>query len=202
VSNRFNSCPRRLILAGFVFLAGGCVTLDAPPDPTRYYLLNGESDPDALMTNPIASAPVVRLAPVELDPYLDTPYMVLRRQKYEVQFSDIHRWGEDLASNIRRALARDLLATGGVSDVVFAPSDHADYVVEIHVHRFEGVPPDIAHMSATWRLLRPSGRVLHETLHDDRSRGWQFENYAHLAEKLDESLNGLAGVIVTSLKSR
>jgi uncharacterized lipoprotein YmbA len=69
------------------------------------------------------------------------------------------------------------------------------------VHRFEGVPPDIAHLSASWRLLRPDGRLLYETLHEDRNRGWQFENYGHLAEKLDESLNGLAAAMASRLNA-
>ena len=194
-------CLSGAIFIGTVVLLSGCVSLEAPQDPTRYYLLNGSSDPAALASTPISFAPVVRLAPVELDPYLDTPYMVLRLQEFEVQFSDVHRWGEALSSNIRRALARDLIVTGGVSDVVLGGAEDADYTIQVHIHRFEGVPPDIAHLSATWRLIDSHGEVLFETLHDERNRGWQFENYGHLAEKLDESLDQLAEAIVARLQS-
>lgn len=186
------------VLAGLI---GGCINLKAPPDPTRYYLLNGASGADAMAHNPTSKGPVVRLAPVELDPYLDTRYMVLRLQEFEVQFSDIHRWGEELSDNIRRAMARDLLATGAVSRVAIKASEDADYVIKLHVHRFEGAPPDIAHLSATWTLFDGAGNVLYSTVHDERNRGWIFENYGHLAEKLDESLDTLAKAIVARLPS-
>ena len=98
---------KRVSLLSIVLtMAAGCVSLNAPVDSTRHYLLNGaDSEQD-----PMASGPVIFLSTIELDPYLDTPYMVLRVQKYEIQFSDIHRWGEDLSDNIRRVLAKDLLA--------------------------------------------------------------------------------------------
>ncbi|MFV1980372.1 MAG: membrane integrity-associated transporter subunit PqiC [Rhodothermia bacterium] len=177
----------------------GCVNLKPPPDPTRYYLLNGASDPDSLVHEASASGRIVRLAPVELEPYLDNRYMVLRLQEFEVQFSDIHRWGEELADNIRSALARDLLATGAVSKIATKASEDADYVIKLHVHRFEGAPPDIAHLSATWTLLDSSGNVLYTTAYDERNSGWVFEDYAHLAEKLDESLDTLAKAMVDKL---
>jgi len=186
-------------IVGLAVLLSGCVNLKAPPDPTRYYLLNGSADIDALAENPIGSAPIVRLDPIEVDPYLDTPYMVLRVQQYEVQFSDIHRWGENLTDNIWRALARDMLATGKVSDVVQTYDEKADYVISVHVHRFEGKPPDIAHLQATWELKDSRGRVLFSTWHDDLNHGWSFQNYGHLAEKLDESLQTLAEAMAAKL---
>ena len=152
-----------------------------------------------MITSVMGSGPVVRLAPIELDPYLDSRYMVLRLQAYEVQFSDIHLWGEELNTNIRRALASDIRATGKVSKVVFKTSENSDYVVRVHIHRFEGVPPDIAHLSATWTLLDGDGAVLYSSVHDERNRGWVFENYGHLAEKLDESLRSFAASIVGQL---
>jgi len=183
---------KRVSLLSIVLtMAAGCVSLHAPVDSTRHYLLNGaDSEQD-----PMASGPVIFLSTIELDPYLDTPYMVLRVQKYEIQFSDIHRWGEDLSDNIRRALAKDLLATGTVSGVVTTASDESDYKLSVQVHRFEGVPPDIAHLAVTWRLFDSQGRLLHAARHSDRNRGWQFENYGHLAAKLDESLVNLADAI-------
>ncbi len=177
----------------------GCVDLKPPPDPTRYYLLNGASDPDLLVQNASISRPTVRLATVELEPYLDSRYMVLRLQEFEVQFSDIHRWGEELADNIRSALARDLLATGAVSKVATRASVDADYVIKLHVHRFEGAPPDIAHLSATWTLLDSGGNILYSTVYDERNSGWVFEDYGHLAEKLDESLDMLAKAMADKL---
>jgi uncharacterized lipoprotein YmbA len=177
----------------------GCVNLKAPPDPTRYYLLNGSSNAEALANDVINSGPVVRVAPIALDPYLDSRYMVLRLQEYEVQFSDIHRWGEELSDNIQRSMARHMQATGSVSQVVTKSSDDSDYVVRIHVHRFEGVPPDIAHLSATWRLEDNSGKVVYSTLHDERNPGWVYENYGHLAEKLDESLATLSRAIAEKI---
>ncbi len=187
------------LVAVFAGLVSGCVNLKAPSDPTRYYLLNGASAAEALADYANGSGPVVRLAPIELDPYLDSRYMVLRLQEFEVQFSDIHRWGEELTDNIRRAMARDLLATGAVSRVITRSSDDADFVIRIHVHRFEGVPPDIAHLSATWTLLDAGGNVVYTTLHEERNPGWIFENYGHLAEKLDESLKTMAQAIADRL---
>jgi uncharacterized lipoprotein YmbA len=126
--------------------------------------------------------------------------MVIRVREFEVQFSDINRWGEDLSENIRRALARDLLASGTLSNVVLSSTDEAQYVLRLHVHRFEGVPPNIAHLSATWRLTDSDGVVVHEAMFDDQSDGWQYENYAHLAQKLDESLAELAAAIADRIR--
>lgn len=187
-------------LLGWLTVVGiSCVSLKPPPDLTRHYLLNGPTDPIDLAAS--RTAPVVRLEPIELDPYLDTRYMVLRLREHEVQFSDIHRWGESLSDNIHRTLARHLLATGQVSAVVDSPSRRADYVVELHVHRFEGAPPNIAHVSATWRLRDHDGNLLHIAVFEDRNEGWRFENYGHLAEKLDESLGTLARVVAEQLRS-
>lgn len=179
----------------------GCVNLEAPPDPTRFYLLNGPSDLDPPGADALRSAPSVSLAPIQLEPYLDSRFMVLRLDEHEVQFSDIHRWGEELSHNIHRAFARHLLATGEVSSVVDDLSSKADYIIEVHIHRFEGVPPNIAHVSATWRLHDRNGNLLHMSGFDDRNEGWRFENYGHLAEKLDESLGVLAEAVAGRMKS-
>jgi uncharacterized protein len=43
---------------------------------------------------------------LHLAPYLATPAIVVRRGPHEILTSDYHRWGEDLAEGINRAVAR------------------------------------------------------------------------------------------------
>jgi len=185
-----------LVVAIAIF-SGGCIDLKSPPDPTRFYILNGTIEEERI--NLAGTGLVVHLRRVELDEYLDSPYMVSRKQAYELQFSDIHRWGEDLSTNIRRALKRDLIATGIVDEVVEHSRDDVDYSVSIAVHRFEAVPPDVAHLAATWTITGADGEIVHVGHTDDHNEGWILDNYGHLAQKLDESLNTMAVEIAKTI---
>jgi uncharacterized lipoprotein YmbA len=147
---------------------------------------------------------------IDLAPYLATPAIVTRRGSHEIVTSEYHRWGEDPAEGINRAVARYLGAGAGVGAVNVAPwaarSAH-DYLVQLHVTRFEGVAPaepaatmGEVHVLAAWSILGPAdGEVLARGVTDFRQAGWTVGDYTGLVTLLDRGLDTLARDLLARL---
>jgi len=181
-----------VIALGFLLLSGGCVSLDAPPDLTRYFLLNG---PDLSETQ---AGFAVEVKAVELEPYLATPRIVVRLSEYEVSFSDIHRWAEPLDENIESVLAR-YLAVSQIGTVDNRPSDQTRLFVRVHVYRFEGNAPDGATLTASWSIEDPSGQTLVRRRSSYTVSGWDGTDYQQLTRLLESTIASLADEIAAAL---
>ena len=141
----------------------GCFKLGRDTPVLQQYVLAGggaKADATAPQREGGMTIGVRRL---DLAKYLASPAIVVRRGAHQIVTSEYHRWGEDPMQGINRALAGHLAATSSVGAVDVAPwtprAPH-DYLVQLHVSRFEGVADSLAttgeaQMAATWEIIRP-----------------------------------------------
>jgi uncharacterized lipoprotein YmbA len=202
----FHAVPAAAALA-LALLSGACSLGRDSPALQQYVL--GRADvatPDAAP----ASGLMLGVRRLDLAAYLASPAIVVRRGAHEITTSDFHRWGEDPGAGINRAVARHLIAAGDVRGVDVAPwaarAQH-DYLVQLHVTRFEGVlPQDVsatvgeAHVQATWEIIRPAdGSVFARGSTDYREPGWRAGDYAGLVALLDAGLRMVARDVAAQL---
>ena len=124
---------RRRLMAGLGLLTvlEGCTT---SPD-SRFF---------TLVPRPAAAAgrspATVAVKPVELAKYLDRPQIVRHSDAYELQISDLERWGEEMRDMVTRVLIENLTLRLPASQVVGASGSltvRADVTVEVDISRFD-----------------------------------------------------------------
>lgn len=205
-------------LLGLVLV--GCVRLlePRPGQNITYYLLDSGLRADTVSTD--STGLTVGLRRPKLAAYLDAGRIVSRRGPNAIQFSDFHRWGEDLNQGINRVVALHLEQKPGLRSVEAVPwSGEArfDYVVQLRVLRFEGVgpsppgpdadddaPPPTGHsqMVVQWTILGPEGeKTRAQGITRHRKTDWPVTDYADLTAKLGTSLTVLADDIGSQLKT-
>lgn len=194
-------------LALLTVMACGGLSRDSPP--LEQYVLTGPP-PEAGAGSSNEAGLTLGVRRLDLAPYLASPAIVTRRGAHQILTSEFHRWGEGPADGITRALAGYLTATPSVRAVDVAPwparSDH-DYLIKLHVSRFEGALPEEptategeARLAATWEILGGrSGLVLARGATDFREGGWSDGDYAGLVMRLDRGVSILARDVVTCL---
>lgn len=205
----------RLILPLSLLALTGCFGLGRGEPPQRHYVL-GEGKQPAEAASPGPAGDVTGIAlglrRPRLAEYLESPFMVIRRGVNQIEFSEFHRWGETLEQGINRTVAGYLATKEPVGRVEFAPwppRTNLDYVIQLHVLRFEGLVPDDAAVTegevlvqATWEILRAAdGVVLTRGTTEYREGGWKLEDYDSLVSLLQVGLSVLAEELVTGLKS-
>lgn len=201
---------RRLLYVSLPLLVlAGCFSLSRNAPAQRYYVLGAHSV-TAEGVAPDSSAVAVGIRRLDLAPYLDVPFVAVRRGANRITFSEFHRWGEDLSSGISRALVAYLGGRTPSRIVDAAPwplRAHHDVLVQVHILRFEGVAADEAaavqgqaHMLATWEILRPAdGVVLARGTTERRTDGWNVDDHDGLVALLDRGLTALADDVAAAL---
>jgi uncharacterized lipoprotein YmbA len=206
------SVARLISLVGLIGLTG-CFSLGRVEPPQRHYVLGG----DRLQ---VSSAPpagdlagfTVGVRRLRLASYLDAPFLVVRHGSNQIRYSEFHRWGEQLGGGINRAVAGYLGAQAPFRSVDVAPwpaREQYDYLIQLHVERFEGLAPEDpaavegeVHLLATWEIIRQrDGVVLARGTTDFREPGWRVGDYAGLVTLLDAGLNLLSAELASSLSS-
>lgn len=202
---------RNPILIGMLFpaLLAGCFKLARESPVLRQYVLGGTAPPAAAAAAPGLSVGVRR---IDLAPYLAVPAVVVRRGANRIVVSEYHRWGEDPGQGINRAVAGYLSHAKGIGGVDVAPwpvrAPH-DFLVQLHVSRFEGVAPEDTlaargevHLQATWEIIRPAdGALVARGTTEYREADWTVGDYAGLVTRLDRGLITLARELATCLAS-
>jgi len=199
----------RLALPLVALLLGGCFKLSRESPPLRQYVLSATAQPGAAagalgsapaggVSSPTARATLtVGLRRMDLASYLSVQYLIVRRGTSELVTSEFHRWGEDVGEGINRVLAAYLAGSPPVRAVDVAPWQPAsrhNFLVQLHVTRFEGVADSAAtegrvHVTAGWDIIRPfDGRVLLRGSTDDRRESWRVGDYTGLVRGLDAAL--------------
>jgi uncharacterized lipoprotein YmbA len=145
---------------------------------------------------------------LDLAPYLATPAVVVRRGAHGIESSAFHRWGEDLGEGINHTVAGHLVNVAPVRHVNIAPwaaRAHHDYLVQLHVTRFEGVADSAAttagvHVVTSWDIIRPvDGALLVRGNTDYRDGRFPVGDYNALVAQLNEGLGRVASDIRTCL---
>lgn len=190
----------------------GCFSLGRKSPMLEQYVLGATPTADSAASSRSAAGLTVGLRRLDLAAYLATPAIVVRRGAQQIVTSEFHRWGEDPAAGIARAVARYLAAGAAVQAVDIAPwpvRSRYDFLIQLHVSRFEGVAPEgasvgegEAHVAVTWEIIRQEdGMVVERGASDHRERGWTVGDYAGLVTLLDRGLNALAHDLATCLGS-
>jgi uncharacterized lipoprotein YmbA len=202
---------RPLLVAGLVGLTG-CFSLSRTEPLQQHYVLGGGhlQQNDTPAGNPAGLTVGVRR--LRLATYLEPAFLVVRQGPNRITYAEFHRWGEPLGGGISRAVAGYLVARSPIRAVDVAPwplREQYDYLIQLHVERFEGVvsaDPNAAegevHLLATWEIIRQQdGAVLARGTTDHRASGWRVGDHAGLVNQLDAGLNVLAHELASSLAS-
>ncbi len=187
----------RIALPVAALLLGGCFKLSRESPPLRQYVLSAAAA-GARATSPTERATLtVGLRRVDLASYLSVQYIIVRRGTSELLTSEFHRWGEVVGEGINRVVAANLAGSPLIRAVDIAPwqpTSRHDFLVQLHVTRFEGVADSAAtagrvHVTADWDIIRPrDGRWLMRGTTDDRLESWRVGDYASLVQGLDLAL--------------
>jgi uncharacterized lipoprotein YmbA len=181
----------------------GCFSLGRDSPELEQYVLGGAGVVGTMAPIPGLDRIAVGVRRIDLEPYIASPAIVVRRGTHEVVTSDFHRWGEAPADGINRAVARHLADAGSFVAVDVAPwpiRSRYDYLVQLHVTRFEGVIPmepsataGTAHVRATWEIIRQHDEtVLARGVTEHTENGWSVGDYAGLVALLNQGLAVLA----------
>jgi uncharacterized protein len=214
MTTSMNPAPKafRPILICLLLALSGCFSLSRGAPVQQHYVLGagGEVEGPAL-AGPSADAATVGLRPVQLAEYLAGPFIVVRRGTHRVGFSELDRWGEDLARGINRTLTAHIVSRSPahrVESAPWSPGAQPEYLIQVHLLRFEGVAPDDplspageAHLLATWEILRSRGStVLARGTTEVRSSEWTVGDFDELVGLLDAGLATLAEDLVLELE--
>lgn len=204
--------PWRLSATAVLLVLAGCFKLSRDTPRVQYFVLSGAAPPSAVADTVTSTPTGARPAPdgaglalglrrIDLASYLAVPAIVTRRGVNEIVVSEFHRWGEDLGQGINRAVAAHLASAPPVRSVDVAPwaaRARHDYLVQLHVSRFEGVADSAAtegrsHLVAGWDIIRAlDGRVLVRGRTEALEGPWRVSDYGRLVTSLDAALAGLA----------
>ncbi len=190
----------RLLAALPLFVLTGCFSLSRSAPAVQHYVLSGARTPIAA-ASPATSGLSIGIRRLELAPYLATPSVVVRRGEHVIETSAFHRWGEDLGEGINHTVAAHLANSAPVKHVNIAPwaarTQH-DYLVQLHVARFEGITDSAATTAAanvvtSWDIIRPlDGALLVRGSTDYRAGRFQIGDYSALVGELNSALAKVA----------
>ncbi len=194
-----------------LLLLTGCFSLAREEPPQRHYVLGGSPLQETGAPAEGLAGLTIGLRQPQLAGYLETPLIVVRHGPHEIRLAEFHRWGEDLGAGINRAVAGYLMARAAFDGVDVAPwpaPARHDYLIQLHLVRFEGqVPEDpaategAATLSATWEIIDPQdGTIRARGSTSYRARGWTAGDYDGLVTLLDTGLRELSNILVADLK--
>lgn len=209
----------RLSATAVLLVLAGCFKLSRDTPRVQFFVLSGAA-PTGVAADTVAGTRIASpstpngaglalgLRRIDLASYLAVPSIVMRRGANEIVISQFHRWGEDLGQGINRVVATHLASAPPIRSVDVAPwaaRTRHDFVVQLHVSRFEGVADSAAtagrgHLVAGWDIIRPlDGRVLVRGSTEALEGPWRVGDYGALVTALDAALAGVARDISSCL---
>ena len=207
----FTARLRRLsvlgLLSSVILGLAGCSLVPAPKtDPTRYYVLTGQSA-DAPRPDKVDGALVLGVKRIEIAPYLNGKDMVVRERGNEIVYQSFSRWAEPLTTSITRTVAGNLARAGTVERVYAQPFPFdvaRDYDVAIRVFRCEGERKDgkgVASFSALVEVTesKPAGAIILRKVFTAPEAQWDGKDFGTLASVLSEQVAALGAEIIGAL---
>ena len=194
----------RFLSALALLALAGCFKLSRTSPPVQQYVLSGARAAAAAPVTADSGGLVIGIRRIDLASYLAQSAIVVRRGTHEIVTSRFHRWGEDLGEGINRTVAAQLANVAPVTAVDVAPwaarSQH-DYLLQLHVLRFEGVVDSAAvdgvgavHVRVAWDVIRPAdGVVVGRGSTDWRGGRFVVGDYGSLVGELNAALERVSG---------
>lgn len=196
---------RHFVLPALFAATAGCVSLGRDSPTLEQYVLGSGRAPIVAAAREDGSGLAIGIRRIDVASYLATPSVVVRRGANRIIVSDYHRWAEDVGEGINRTLAYHLAAAPEVSAVAIAPwpvRARHDYLVQLHVTRFEGMADSLAaegsaQVMASWEIIRAlDGDVMARGGTDHQRSGWRVNDYAALVVMLEAGLEEMAGDVL------
>jgi uncharacterized protein len=189
----------------------GCFSLGRDEPLKQHYVLGESRLHETGATAARLAGLVIGLRQAHVADYLESPLIVVRQGPNEVRFAEFSRWGEELGGGVIRAVAVYLAARApldGIDIVPWPPRSQHDFLIQLHLLRFEGLAPEgpiategEAHLLARWEILNPGdGAVLARGTTDFRVPGWKVGDFAGLVTLLDQGLQELSGDLVAGVE--
>jgi uncharacterized protein len=145
------------ILLLLCLIPGGCISLEAKPDPSRFFSLTplprtGQRAQDAAGTNAL----VLGIGPIKFPGYLDRQQFVTRISQNRFAVAENDRWAEPLEENFSRVLSQNLsilLQTDRIVAYPWVRSQQPTYQVQVEVLRFEPNAEQVVELWARWSII-------------------------------------------------
>ena len=157
-------CKKRSIFLLACFISAGCLSLEARPDPSRFFALTslprtGQSAENAGGTNAL----VLGIGPIKIPGYLDRPQLVTRLSQNRFGIAENDRWAEPLEENFLRVLSENLSVLLQTDRIVAYPwerNQRPTYQVQLDVLRFEPKQEQVVELWARWIILDESRKIV------------------------------------------
>ena len=199
---------RQITVIALVVLTG-CFSLGRDEPVQIHYVLGGSGPAAIPAPDSLIDDLTVALRQLQIAEYLQTPFIVVRREQHMITFSESNRWGERLREGITRTMAANLAVRApfrGVDTVPWPTGARYDYLIQLHVLLFEGAAPEDslssdgeARVTVSWEILGPrDGSVLSRGITDFRE-DWTVGEYGVLVALLDTGLGVLADDLVNAM---
>jgi len=213
--NSLSSVFRRLsvpcVLASAVLAWSGCSLLPAPKsDPTRYYVLTGQSL-ELAQPAKAEGGLVLGVKRIEIAAYLNGKDMVVRAAGNEIAYQSFARWAEPLTVSISRAISGRLASADKVARVYPQPFPfevERDYDVAIRVFRCEGERKTDGATVASFSALvevteaKTGGAVVMRKVFVAPPVRWDGRDFGALAAALSEDVSALGAEVAAALPAK
>jgi len=185
-----------MITAALLALAG-CGTT---PPPTFYQL----AEPASTRLSGLERGIAIGIGPVNIEPYLDWPQIVVRGDGHKLQLSEFNRWAEPLKDSISRVIIVNLSNMLETTRVFKVPRRNKtiplEFRTEIEIARFDGYLGGDALLVARWTLYGRDEKALltKVSIISEPSGG---EGYDELIAAQNRTLQKLSREIVAAIKA-
>lgn len=183
------------LLSGVLALSG-C----SGSSKTLYHTLGASVPDDRIEMIKVARpVPTLGVGPVRLPALLDRQGVVLRKDQYTVEVSELHEWGGELEDEFTRALADRLqvrLPETQVRTVPWELEQTPKYQVSMTVSQFDGIPGKAAYLKGRWQLQLASNGKGINARRFELERPAQEDSVAALVRAQSRLVDDLAQLIV------
>jgi uncharacterized protein len=150
-----NKLWRVLLVA--CFTTAGCLSLEARPDPSRFFALTSlprtEQRPE---DSTRANALSLGIGPSKIPGYLDREQLVTRISQNRFAIAENDRWAEPLEENFSRVLSENLsilLRTDRIAAYPWERTQRPTYQVQVDLLRFEPKQDQMVELWARWIIV-------------------------------------------------
>jgi len=150
-----------LLLVGLI--SAGCISLDAKPDPSRFFALASLPQIKERNSPPGTDALTLGIGPVKIPGYLDRQQLVTRVSQNRFAVAENDRWAEPLDENFSRVLSQNLsilLQTDRIVAYPWERSQQPAYQVQVEVLRFEPNAEQLVELWARWSIIDSTKKTI------------------------------------------